>query len=1504
MDDSTEESDSRTAAFSRKRKQPSTLQFEQNVSDSGEKRQKVHMSDDEFSGRRSSRESGEISTSHPSTRRTSNDSGGVSVGNDAFDRKPAHSYRPGWATGNHDSYGDDDSDVDIITDQEAAGQQKPTRPKRNKLRREAAEAAEKLIQQEIKGQSAMLSNQTMDPIPDQRKVVASDIVYRLQNGIKLRDPDYQLITLWLEMCDRNLTIDAIHHAGLKARILELQAPRQTDERYNLARIILDASRGGNYAAKAKEFLSHRFMSAHNFGPNVPSATNQSLIEAKDAAITELAEVIQTSSNDIDPSHLSMLPTIQGGPSAATLLGKTKEGKKVLSVEEYQAMAGWLELNDPNMSLKDIDNGGLKDRVNALIRPNGVRSGYHVAEALFEVTRGGSFQAKARDFLLQRFQLSAKVASTSSADARMVSNEGTQSAASASTSLRNTKRPDWLHVGLFQIEDITNHSLKSKITNLAKNKRKESVEETLRTMVVRKEPSFAKAQKFLESAYSTHNITGERRNILKGVAGPLSSKQLEKMMANENGFLRPVDLRDITDTVWARNLLPSVNACMQQSAKKSYAGALLDLGKGGSVDSPAMQCLNELVKILYIGSSPQGTSIHCQENPREQQTTFNSASASTIAPLPAGLLNKLNTKGAASLTVDELGHLISRPGFDPLEKQAKKKAKTPQHVRNMWKKCHLPHNHLIAGFLLDNLKKGQAVPNAREDLDKFVTACHGGSGSGDGVEDGLDMDVDDLTGGYAKDDESHSQNPDDQTSGSDHEIIVNNDALTKSTLKRLPLHDLERLLRDTKEFTRPMDSSDVERHAFLMDRARAMQGQRKMPLEKAMLQLADDKVFRYAARKVLVQYISQCRRSVPLIASKTEEKEESADESMVASSLPVNIMKKFTDHGAAALTLEELEHFIPGPPGSDAKGADKQAARDHPPQTFLREPDKPRSQAIAYHFLQALKSGDAPPNRRNYLDIYVDNSEGKLGKGYSSPKGGDMQLDEPFEDSGQEMAVVSRPQNGNESAFKHKNNGPQPSGTDSFAALLSLSETEELLSRPDRFTRPLDSEDLGSERELMEKVREVQGRKRMSLEQALLHLSHNQDFTRTARKVLNRYIDECCYNARPTSSQVNGASTSQMTSSITHANENRLAMGTQKQSFEESKVKATIQPKHKAKSKPIIAAKLGLSDIERMLSDRTNFSRRLNSMDMAKEPNIMRFVDAKQEAERKEDRMAPEEAVMYLAWGKDHLAPAARRIINTYIDKCYIQEISDDTDDEVLPDRSEMSYDYGEIARSAAAVPNGNMDIDYNQGDIRLHEISDFQQALQRRYFQIRDPSALVRCLCCGQEGHMAGSCPARTCEHCGAVDKHIAVACPTHLKCGRCRQRGHLTKNCRNSSSIRPGVDTSCDLCGRIDHIESECAELAFSGLSGSVKQIPREVMIVSCYKCGASGRNGHWGDDCPQWRRYREQKPSPDGIFSREYAEKFVLKEEEEVKRPATNGNGGGSVPAYQLAMLGDMMN
>lgn len=170
---------------------------------------------------------------------------------------------------------------------------------------------------------------------------------------------------------------------------------------------------------------------------------------------------------------------------------------------------------------------------------------------------------------------------------------------------------------------------------------------------------------------------------------------------------------------------------------------------------------------------------------------------------------------------------------------------------------------------------------------------------------------------------------------------------------------------------------------------------------------------------------------------------------------------------------------------------------------------------------------------------------------------------------------------------------------------------------------------------------------------------------------------------------------------------------------------------------------------------------------------------------------------------------------------------------------------------------------------------------------------------------MESSCPARTCEHCGAVDKHFAIACPTHQKCGRCRQRGHLIQNCRNSSSIRPGVDISCEICGRSNHIEGECPELAHSGLGGPVKQIPREVMIVSCYKCGASGRNGHWGDDCSQWRRFGEQKPSPDGIFSREYVEKFIVQEEGEVERPAWNAvNGSGSVPSYQLAMLGDMMD
>lgn len=88
------------------------------------------------------------------------------------------------------------------------------------------------------------------------------------------------------------------------------------------------------------------------------------------------------------------------------------------------------------------------------------------------------------------------------------------------------------------------------------------------------------------------------------------------------------------------------------------------------------------------------------------------------------------------------------------------------------------------------------------------------------------------------------------------------------------------------------------------------------------------------------------------------------------------------------------------------------------------------------------------------------------------------------------------------------------------------------------------------------------------------------------------------------------------------------------------------------------------------------------------------------------------------------------------------------------------------------------------GPRRLQELSQADRDAQAKYFDITNPGSLVRCLCCGELGHMAVSCAARTCSHCNQRDVHQSSACPTYRKCGFCRERGHDARECKNRAYI------------------------------------------------------------------------------------------------------------------------
>jgi hypothetical protein len=254
--------------------------------------------------------------------------------------------------------------------------------------------------------------------------------------------------------------------------------------------------------------------------------------------------------------------------------------------------------------------------------------------------------------------------------------------------------------------------------------------------------------------------------------------------------------------------------------------------------------------------------------------------------------------------------------------------------------------------------------------------------------------------------------------------------------------------------------------------------------------------------------------------------------------------------------------------------------------------------------------------------------------------------------------------------------------------------------------------------------------------------------------------------------------------------------------------------------------------------------------------------------------------------KNHIK--ACRVLRNYLDDSLVPEEDRPTNQ---PEIIELTDDEEETTDQPAADKN-----------VRLFELSEDELRDQALYANLTNPDDLVRCLSCGDRGHMQDFCPANTCSHCRSKS-HFSRACPSHQKCSRCRQRGHRSATCSRPSKMAGGIGDECDVCGERGHAEEECSGIwtTFKPLRDNVKVIAEDEMARACYNCG---RTTHWGDDCPALPDFVEDCITFD-TWSGKNASRYIAGQPEVViprnEAASAGQDSAGGMPAHQVAMLGE---
>ena len=193
------------------------------------------------------------------------------------------------------------------------------------------------------------------------------------------------------------------------------------------------------------------------------------------------------------------------------------------------------------------------------------------------------------------------------------------------------------------------------------------------------------------------------------------------------------------------------------------------------------------------------------------------------------------------------------------------------------------------------------------------------------------------------------------------------------------------------------------------------------------------------------------------------------------------------------------------------------------------------------------------------------------------------------------------------------------------------------------------------------------------------------------------------------------------------------------------------------------------------------------------------------------------------------------------------------DSDENPDPGDAMMDYSNSNGFTGKPDEPRSDPEHSSQNFRtLRELGPQELNLQLRYFHLGknptevDMNAAPKCLHCGQGTHDSSICDSLECDKCGKREDHLTEFCPTTTKCPKCREKGHIEKDCPYKLITLAPEEIVCSICQHKNHVEEDC-ELTWR-TSGKPWEFDFSTysLSVSCYECGVTG---HLGNDCPTRR-------------------------------------------------------